>query len=184
MDEAMWAFGRATGVVALVLLTLSVLLGISTRSGRPLPGLPRFSVALVHRNVSLMASVFVGLHVGSLMLDSFAQLSLVDLVVPFLGSFRPFWQGLGTVAVDLLIAVIATSLLRQRIGARTFRALHWLVYAMWPIALTHAIGNGTDGTSGWFLALAAASFTAVAAALGWRVSSRFVESARLRQGVR
>src|ERR1700710_1392688 len=139
MDAALWAIGRGTGVIALVALTLSLVLGIVTRSGRPLPGLPRFSITLVHRNLSLLACVFVVIHVVTLFFDSFAQLTILDFVVPFYGSFLPFWQGLGTVAVDLLIAIIVTALLRNRLGVRTFRAVHWLTYAMWPIALAHAI---------------------------------------------
>ena len=182
MNEAMWAFGRVSGVVALLLLTLSLLIGILTRSGRPLPGLPRFSITLVHRNVSLLASVFLVFHIGALLLDSYARLSPIDVVLPFLGSFKPFWQGLGTVAVDLLLAVIVTSLLRERFGARLFKAVHWLTYAMWPIALAHAIGNGTNGTSGWFLLLAGLCCTAVVGALFWRVSARFLESAAARGG--
>ena len=87
MNELLWAFGRASGVVSLLLFTASVLLGILTRAGRPLPGLPRFSVSLVHRNISLLAVVFLVLHVGTLMFDSYAKLNPVDLVVPFLGSF-------------------------------------------------------------------------------------------------
>lgn len=175
MSEAIWAIGRGTGVAALVLFTLSVLLGIVTRSGRPLPGLPRFSVALVHRNVSLAATLFLVVHIVSLLLDPYAQLHLLDTVVPFFGSYRPLWQGLGTVAFDLILVVVVTSLLRNRVGPRVFRAVHWATYAMWPIALAHAIGNGTNGTEGWFLVLAGVSVALVVAALGWRLGSRFVE---------
>jgi sulfoxide reductase heme-binding subunit YedZ len=181
MNDAMWAFGRVSGIVALLLFTVSVILGIVTRSGRPLPGLPRFSVALIHRNLALLGTIFVVFHVGSLMLDSYARLNVVDIVVPFLGSYRPFWQGLGTVAVDLLIAIIVTSLFRKRLGARAFKVLHWFTYAMWPIALAHAIGNGTNGTSVWFVALGALSCAAVLGAVIWRGSSRFLESAHARE---
>lgn len=181
MNEAMWAFGRVSGIVALVLLTASVVLGILTRSGRPLPGLPRFSISLVHRNLALLGTVFVILHVASLMLDPFARLRVVDVVIPFLGSYRPVWQGLGTVAADLLIAVVVTALLRRRLGVRVFKVLHWLTYAMWPIALAHGIGNGTNGTSAWFLATALACVVVVVAATAWRVSSGFLETSRARR---
>ncbi len=181
MSEAMWAFGRVSGIVALILLTASIVLGIITRSGRPLPGLPRFSISLLHRNIALLATVFLVLHVGSLMLDSYAKLSVADIVVPFLGAYKPFWQGLGTVAVDLLIAIIVTSLFRKRLGVRLFKALHWLTYAMWLIALVHAIGNGTNGTSTWFLLLVIVCVGAVGASIIWRTSSVFIESARARK---
>ncbi|MFQ4149412.1 ferric reductase-like transmembrane domain-containing protein [Arthrobacter sp. LAPM80] len=182
MDNAMWAFGRASGFVSLALFTLTVLLGIVTRSGRPLPGIPRFSLTLLHRNLSLLATVFLALHVGSLMLDSFAKLTVTDVVVPFLGAFKPFWQGLGTVAFDLVLALVATGLLRHRIGQRSFRAVHWFSYLMWPIALAHAVGNGTDGTSKWFLLFAATSVVVVVGAVAWRLSVNFLETAKARQG--
>lgn len=181
MDEALWAFGRASGVIALVLLTVSVLLGITTRSGHPLPGMPRFSLTLVHRNVALLSSVFLVLHVGTLILDPFAKISLTDVVIPFVGSYKPLWQGLGTVAFDLIVAIVVTSLLRRRVGARAFRFVHWFTYAMWPIAMLHSIGNGTDGTSGWFLGVAIAASVLVVAAIAWRVSARFGETTRARR---
>jgi predicted ferric reductase len=178
----MWAFGRVSGFISLGLFTATVLLGILTRSGRPLVALPRFSVTLLHRNFALLASVFLALHVGSLLLDSYAKLNPVDVLVPFLGSYRPFWQGLGTVSLDLVLAIVITGLLRHRIGQRTFKAVHLLSYAMWPIALAHAIGNGTDGTGKWFLVLAAASVAAVGGAVIWRLSATFLETSKARQG--
>ncbi|NNC11305.1 iron reductase [Planctomonas sp. JC2975] len=177
----MWAFGRISGILALALFTLTVILGILTRSGRPLIGMPRFSVTLVHRNVALLASAFLVLHVGTLMFDSYAHLNLADVVVPFFGSFKPFWQGLGTVAFDLVIAIVITGLLRRVIGQRTFRFVHWFTYAMWPIAVAHAIGNGTNGTDAWFLAGSAIACLLVAAAVIWRLTDRFTETARARR---
>ncbi len=181
-DDILWAVGRSSGVVALLLLTVSLWLGIVARSGRPLPGLPRFSVTLVHRNVSLLAVVFLVLHIGTLLLDSYAKLTRTDVLVPFLGAHQPFWLGLGTVAVDLLIAVTITALLRRRLGLRVFKAVHWLNYALWPVALAHTIGDGTDGTAAWMLLLAGACVLFVLVAVAWRVSAGFVESARARRG--
>ncbi|ARC58095.1 hypothetical protein AS850_13510 [Frondihabitans sp. 762G35] len=182
MQEALWALGRGTGIASLVLFTASIVLGIITRSGRPLPGLPRFSVTLVHRNVTLVATLFLVVHIVSLLFDPYAQLTLLDAVVPFFGAFKPFWQGLGTLGFDLILVIVATSLLRNRIGTRVFRAVHWATYALWPIALAHAIGNGTNGREGWFLLLAAASVVAVVAAVGWRLSARFIEYRTVRLG--
>lgn len=181
MDNTLWALGRVSGIVALILFTGTVVLGILTRSGRPLLSIPRYSLTLIHRNFALLATIFLALHVGTLVLDSFAKLTLADVVVPFLGSYRPFWQGLGTVAFDLVVAVVGTSLLRRRVGVRAFRAVHWFTYAMWPIALAHALGNGTDGTSKFFLLLAICSLISVGAALVWRFSTNFPETAKTRQ---
>lgn len=175
MDEALWALGRGTGIVALALVTLSVLLGILTRSGRPAPGLPRFAITLVHRNASLLAAAFTLIHVITLLFDSYAQLELIDFYVPFLGEANPIWLGLGTVAFDLLLAVMITGLLRNSLGQRTFRAVHWAAYALWPIALAHALGTGTDATSVPFLVFAAVCTAAVVAAVSWRATTGFVE---------
>jgi len=179
-DEALWAVGRGTGITALAFLTISVALGIATRSGRPLQALPRFAVADVHRFAALAGTLLVALHMTLLFLDPYAQLRLVDFVVPFLGAYRPLWQGLGTLAVDLLAVVVVTSLLRHHIGVRAFRAVHWLTYVLWPIALAHALGNGTDAHRAWFLGFAGCCTLAVAAALVWRLRSNFAEYADAR----
>jgi len=95
------------------------------------------------------------LHILTAVLDSFASISLVDAFVPFVGSYRTFWLGLGAVAFDLLLAVILTSLLRGRVGPRVWRVTHWLAYACWPVALLHTLGTGSDVKASWLLALCA-----------------------------
>ncbi|WP_168198059.1 ferric reductase-like transmembrane domain-containing protein [Brachybacterium sp. SGAir0954] len=169
MDEVLWATARASGVVALVLLTLSVVLGILTRGGRPMIGLPRFAVAHLHRDASLLATAFLTLHVVTLLGDSYAGLRLVDLMVPFLAARDALWQGLGTTALDLLLAVIVTALLRRRLPAAVFRTVHLAVLPLWGIALLHALGSGTDAGTLWFRVLAAASAAIVLAATLWRL---------------
>lgn len=173
LNSALWYAGRGTGVVSLVLLTMVVALGVATRSGRRLGGLPRFAVASVHRNAGLLAMVFLAVHVGTLLVDPLAQLRLVDVIVPFAGQSRPFWLGLGTVGLDLLLAVTVTSLLRHRIGLRGWRAVHWLSYAAWPVAVAHGLGNGTDAGRAWLQALTALCALTVGAAGIWRLSDRF-----------
>lgn len=172
-DPALWALGRGTGIVALVMFTIALVLGIVTRSGRPVPGLGRFGAADVHRTAALTGTALVAVHVGSLYLDPYAQLRLVDLFLPFLGSYRPLWQGLGTLAVELLGVVTVVSLLRQRLGPRVFRTVHWLTYAFWPVALLHALGNGTDAASVWFRGVAVACVAAVGLAVWWRTAPSY-----------
>ena len=174
-SEALWALGRGNGVVALAFMTLSIVLGIGVRSGRPLFTLPRFGIADVHRFVGLAATLLVALHMGLLFLDPYAKLRLIDFVVPFLGAYRPVWQGLGTVAFDVLIVVIITSLLRRRLGLRIFRAVHWTTYLLWPIAMAHALGNGTDAGRTWFLGFAGVCALMVAVTLVWRLRANFTE---------
>jgi methionine sulfoxide reductase heme-binding subunit len=183
-DEAFWALGRGTGITALGFLTLSLALGIATRSGRPLMVLPRFAVADVHRFTALAGTLLVALHVALLFLDPYAQLRLVDLAVPFLGAYRPLWLGLGTLAVDVLVVVIITSLLRHRLGVRIFRAVHWASYALWPIALAHALGNGTDAGHTWFLTFAGCCTLTMAIALAWRLRANYTEYADARSSQR
>src|SRR5215813_1614109 len=118
MTNALWYTARGTGVIALLLLTASVVLGIGSRAGRPVFGLPRFAVSLVHRNASLIATVLILIHVTTLLADPYAQLKLLYVVVPFGSAYRPAWVGLGATALDLMIAILVSTALRHRLGAR------------------------------------------------------------------
>ncbi|GIE15148.1 ferric reductase-like transmembrane domain-containing protein [Paractinoplanes ferrugineus] len=173
MTDALWYFARGSGVVSLLLLTVVVALGIGSRSGRPAFGLPRFAVSLLHRNAALLAIVFLVGHVLSLLFDPYAQLRLLDTVLPFAGHYRPVWQGLGTLGFDLLVALVGTSLLRHRLGARVWRTVHWLAYLCWPVALLHGLGTGTDNGTWWLWAISIACVVVVVAALAWRISPNF-----------
>ena len=173
LTSAFWALGRGTGAAALVLLSLSLALGIIGRSGRQAFGLGRFGLNELHRTAALTGVGLVVVHLVSLLFDPYAQLRVVDLVLPFLGSYRPLWLGLGTVAVDLLLVVTAVSLLRHKVGPRVFRAVHWATYALWPVALMHAFGTGTDAWTPWMNAVGLVSVTGVVGALLWRTSESF-----------
>lgn len=173
LDTALWALGRGTGLVALVLLTASICLGIVTRSRQRWAGLPQYGLTAIHKTASLTATALIVVHVTTLLLDPKAQLRLVDTVVPFASSWRPLWLGLGTLAIDLLLLVVATSLLRKRIGHRTFRLVHWATYLLWPVALTHALGTGTDAGTLWMDALAALCVSAVVSMAWWRLGPDF-----------
>jgi sulfoxide reductase heme-binding subunit YedZ len=175
-----WYLTRSTGAVALLLLTFAIALGVIDVKRWSTPRWPRFIVDTVHRNVSLLAMVFLALHILTSVLDSFAPISLVDAFVPFAGSYRPFWLGLGAISFDLLIAVTITSMLRQRVGYASWRAIHWLTYASWPIALMHGLGTGSDVTSTWLLALSLACMAIVLAAVLVRVISGWPQNVRLR----
>jgi sulfoxide reductase heme-binding subunit YedZ len=178
---ALWYVARGTGVITLVMLTIVVALGIGSRSGRELFGLPRFAVAAVHRNAALLSVVMLGIHITTLLLDSYAGVSVVDVVVPFIGSYRPFWQGLGTIALELIVALVVTSLLRGRMPEKVWRTLHWLAYACWPVAFAHGLGTGTDTGTLWLRAIAALCAATVVASAGWRLAPRFVELSQVRR---
>jgi sulfoxide reductase heme-binding subunit YedZ len=178
--SAYWYLTRSTGAVALLLLTAAVALGVIDVRRWSTPRWPRFVVDSLHRNVSLLAMAFLLLHIVTSVLDSFAPISLLDAFVPFAGSYRPFWLGLGAISFDLLLAVTITSLLRQRMGYASWRAIHWLTYASWPIALLHGFGAGSDVKATWLLGLSVACLIVVLAAVVVRVISGWPENQRLR----
>jgi predicted ferric reductase len=148
----LWYATRATGVMALVLLTATVVLGVAGTARFATPRWPRVITARLHRNLSLLAVAFVATHVLTTELDPYAPVGWVSAIVPFASPYRTFWLGLGTVAFDMLLAVVVTSLLRARLGYRAWRAVHWLGYACWPVALWHGLGTGTDSRLSWLLA--------------------------------
>ena len=109
-----------------------------------------------------MAVVFLGLHVLTSILDTYVDIGWFAAVVPFASPYSRFWVGLGTIALDLMIAVFVTSLLRTRLRPGTWRGIHWLAYGSWPIALAHTFGLGTDAGEQWVIVLGALCVAAVA----------------------
>jgi predicted ferric reductase len=179
-STVLWYASRATGVVALLLMTAVVLLGLMvTRQGR-LPGLPGFAVTGLHRNLSLIAVVFVGVHVLTAVADSYVNIPLTAAVVPLASSYESLWIGLGAVSLDLTIAVVVTSLLRRHLSRGLWRAVHLTAYLSWPVAWLHSVSSDTRGMlHGWQFVLSIASALVIVAAVGWRlaVASRDVPRA-------
>ena len=172
---------RSTGAVARLLLTFAIALGVvDVRRFQHAAVAARFVVISLHRAISLLAMVFLALPILPSVLDSFAPISILDAFIPFASSYRPFWLGLGAVAFDLLLAVTFTSLLRQRIGLAGWRAIHWLAYASWPIALLHGFGTGSDVKSAWLLVLSVACLAVVLAAVIARVLAGWPGNLRIR----
>ncbi len=169
--SAYWYLTRSSGAVALVLLTLALVLGIVDVRRWSTDAWPRFVVDSLHRSVSLLALAFLGLHILTAVLDSFAPISLVNAVIPFTGSYRPFWLGLGALSFDLMLAVILTSLLRKRMGHGAWRTTHWLSYGSWPIALLHGFGTGSDVKSTWMLAIGIGCLVAAVGAVLVRIAA-------------
>lgn len=173
--SAYWYLTRGTGTIALILLTLSVAFGVANVQRLRTHSVPRFVFDAVHRNVSLLAVAFVGVHILTSVLDSFAPINLIDAVIPFVSAYRPIWLGLGTVAFDLLLAVAITSMLRQRVGYRAWRAIHWAAYASWPVALLHGLGTGSDTKKTWMLAVITACVVVIVAAVVSRATAGWPE---------
>ena len=167
--KELWYLTRGSGAVALILLTASVVLGVANTTRWKTDQWPRFIVYGLHRNVTLLALTFTVIHVITTIADAFAPIGVVDAFIPFLSPYRPFWLGLGTVAFDFLLALIVTSFLRRRIGTRAWKAVHWLAYASWPVAMMHSLGTGSDANAGWMLFLGVLCGLAVLAAVLWRL---------------
>ena len=180
-DTALWYASRAAGVVALLMLTLVITLGVLTNRQGRLPGLPRFVVLGLHRNVALLAVAFIALHVLSAVFDGYVDIRLIAILVPFTSTYETFWLGLGAVAVDILLAVVVTSLLRTRLSPRAWRTTHRLAYAVYPIAVIHGIGAAHDLRSGGLLALTVACVLIVLVAVGWRWARERAELPRSRR---
>jgi DMSO/TMAO reductase YedYZ heme-binding membrane subunit len=167
--HAMWYLTRGSGVITLLLLTASLCLGIAGKARLGGLRFPRFGVADLHRNLTLLAIAFLGIHIATTVADAYTPIGIKDAFIPFASSYRPFWLGLGALACDLLLALVVTSLLRARIGLRLWRRVHWLAYACWPVALFHALGTGSDPRTGWLQVLAVISVGAVLTALALRL---------------
>lgn len=172
-SRALWYMTRGFGLVDLVLLTVAVVIGVSQVARFARPGLPRFVVAGLHKNVSLLAVVFLIIHVLTAVADPFAPIGLVAILVPFATSYRPLWVGLGALATDALIALVVTSLLRERLGYRTWKAMHWTAYACWPLAVVHGLGTGSDTRLGWVQFVYVVCAASVLVAVGWRLTTRW-----------
>lgn len=168
---ALWYASRATGVVCLLLFTAVILLGLLVSRQGKLPGLPKFGAVHLHRYLSLLGIAFMTIHVLTAVADSFVNISLAATIIPFVSRYQPFWLGLGAVSIDLMIAIIVTSLVRSRINRRTWRLVHWLAYACWPIAIAHSIGAGPDTRTGPLLWLTLACTATVAVAIAVRTAA-------------
>lgn len=166
---ALWYLTRGSGVVALLLLTASTLLGVLTAGRWRNERWPRFAVAALHRNLTLVAMAFIGIHVGTTIADAYAPIGIKDIFVPFASQYRPVWVGFGALAVDLLLAVAISSALRRRIGFRTWRAIHWASYATWPLAVVHGLGTGSDARTNWLALFTVGCLVAVVVAVAGRL---------------
>jgi sulfoxide reductase heme-binding subunit YedZ len=165
----MWYASRATGVVALLLLTAVALLGLMVSRQAKIAGLPRFAVTGLHRNLSLLSVAFILAHVLTAVADGYVPIPLDSAVIPFTSGYERLWLGLGAVSLDAFLAIIITSLIRRHIGRRTWYAVHLLAYAGWPVAFAHSLGSSSDMQGGWMLVLALACAAALAAGIIWRV---------------
>lgn len=169
--QTLWYATRAAGLVTLLLLTGSVVLGIATRlevGGRRLPA---FVTGALHRNVSFMALTMLVIHVVTIMVDGYAPVRWIDTLVPFVSRYHGWGLGLGVVASDLFLVLIVNSAFRSKLPFPLWRAIHWAAYVSWPSAIWHGLVIGTDRHTPWMIALNVACIAVVAGAATARVIS-------------
>jgi len=179
MNEILWFVSRATGVASIVALTVVMVLGMLTLSRRPPQGIRSAVVMGLHRSVALGASVFLVVHIVTAIIESYVSIDAISAIVPFTSGYETAWVGLGTIAVDLVAAIVITSLLRHRLPERAWRVVHLSAFAFWPIAVVHGIALGTSDEPilrGITIASAAAGIAAVA----WRVFATNPDAERRR----
>ncbi|HWC36359.1 MAG TPA: ferric reductase-like transmembrane domain-containing protein [Mycobacteriales bacterium] len=173
----LWYFTRATAVVGFVLMTMSFALGLAaTQRVRESRFWPRFATQHLHRNLAMLSMMFIALHIVSTLADTYVHVGWWSFVVPFVAGYKPLWVALGTLAFDAIVLVIVTSLLRDRLPYRVWRATHWATYALWPLAFVHFLMTGTDATRGrWGLYLDLGAMVLLGAATAARWATRDLE---------
>jgi DMSO/TMAO reductase YedYZ heme-binding membrane subunit len=175
-----WDAARAGGLISYALLTTAVALGLVLRNRWQSSRWPRLVTNELHGYVSLLALVFIAVHVCAVAIDPFTRFGLAAVLVPFASHYRPVWMGLGIVALYLLLAVWVSSRLRRRIGHRLWRQIHVLAFVVYGAATLHGLGTGSDTRTIWAAALYAGSVGLVGLLLTVRLLAPAGRGARRR----
>jgi methionine sulfoxide reductase heme-binding subunit len=166
-DPTFWLLARASGLAAYAVLTLSVLAGLVLKS-RPFARLKAPVAAEVHKTLAVTGLGALVLHGVSLVLDSTVKITPAALLVPGLVHYRPVPVAIGVLAAWLFAAITASFWVRKHIGARFWRRLHWLTYALFAMATVHGVAAGTDTAQPWARGLYLGALGAVTGATVWR----------------
>jgi sulfoxide reductase heme-binding subunit YedZ len=168
-DQILWFAARGAGAVATLMLTASMAFGLVTVTRFQHAEWPRFFNYEMHRRVSLLAVVFLAVHIVTAIVDPFTSLGLAAALVPLASTYRPIPVALGVIALYLLIAVMLTSELRKHVGRRTWRVIHFTSYGLWPLAILHGITAGTDAFTPWMVAIDLLCMAVIGVSLIWRL---------------
>jgi predicted ferric reductase len=177
--QILWFATRGAGIVSLILFSVVACLGLLSVARTQSAWWPRFLTVELHRTLALLSVAFLAIHIGTAVLDPFTHLGIAAALVPLASAYRPLPVAFGVVSVYLVAAVVVTSLLRDRIGHRLWRAIHWTSYASWPLAIEHTLTAGSDAFAPWMLAITVLSVLAVAAALLVRLTAGGTNRSRL-----
>lgn len=182
-SQTWWYLARSGGIVAWGLLSLSMFWGLAL-SSRFLGKRPKPNWMLdLHRFLGGLALIFVAIHVVALIFDTYVTFGLVDVLVPFAGSYHPAAVAWGIIAMYLMLAVEVTSLLRKRMSKRWWRGIHYLSFPVFGLSTVHLLWVGTDRTTTLMRFGVLATVTVVTASTMIRiVQADQKEAASLRSG--
>jgi methionine sulfoxide reductase heme-binding subunit len=169
-QEELWFINRGSGVVLLAMCALSIVLGVVSVERVGSRWWPRFLSQGLHRNVSLLSTLLMLIHAVSAVVDEFVDIRWWHVIVPFTGTYQPFWLALGTLALDLTVAIVLTSLLRTRVVPWLWRTVHLTTYLVFGLGVVHGIGIGTDAEEPWSLAVTLGCLIAVMLATAVRLA--------------
>ena len=182
-DPTYWILARATGFTAYLLLTSSILAGLTVK-GRPFGKLVRpAAVTDLHSFLALLGLGMVAAHGLALVADSVVTITYVDLFVPGRAPYRPLWTGAGIVAAELMLLVYVSFYMRRWIDVRAWRKLHWTTYVVFTLATVHGLMSGSDTPRHWAIDVYVGAVGLVATATAWRCVAASVRPPRPRRRV-
>lgn len=161
-ETVTWDVARAGGLTAYVLLTAAVIVGLALSLKYQSPRWPRLINSEWHNYLTLLSTVFLGVHVLAVAVDPYTHFGLAELLVPLASHYRPFWMSLGIVGMYLAIAIGISTLIRPLIGYKVWRRLHVLTLVVYALATVHGLFTGTDTLTWWGWALYICSIVPVA----------------------
>lgn len=175
-----WYLSRATGVVSIVLMTAVMVLGLFLSGARRSAGARTTVTQALHRSLALGMLVFLVAHIVTAIVDTYVHIGVLAAVLPFTSSYSRFSVGLGTLGLDVLAAIIVTSVARHRISERLWRVVHRAAFVMWPLTLWHGIAMGTGNEPLLRLTTVGCGVVGLLA-LAWRLGGSHQDSLRRRQ---
>jgi sulfoxide reductase heme-binding subunit YedZ len=153
LDYGWWLASRSSGIVALLAVSISVIIGLMMANGLPRkPGAKRQLLA-VHESTALAGLIAIAIHGVTLLGDAYLHPTITQIAIPFTISYRPFYTGLGIIAGWSAAFLGLSFYARRWFGARRWRTIHRATILVWALAVVHTLGAGTDATQIWMRAI-------------------------------
>ena len=153
-EAVTWDIARAGGFTAYILLALAVIVGLALSTKLQSPSRwPRLINSELHNFLTLLSTIFLGVHILAVWLDPFTHFGWNEVLIPFASYYRPIWMAFGIVALYLGIAIGISTLLRKRIGYIWWRRLHVLTLVIFLLTTVHGYFTGSDTQTWWGLGI-------------------------------